>query len=129
MLTRASKEQRIVLTCDRLITHTPNSEHVYLLRANTKKVQLTEVVRAFKIELDAAAMMTRCNKCGAELIDKVFEFEELPKDSDVPDGVEKAHKEFWVCAGCGKVFWQGKQYENAIDHLSQRMEAMRGKPL
>jgi uncharacterized protein len=125
MIQKASEEQRVVLTADKVLLHARYSDHVYVLRAQTKKEQLAEVVRAFRLDLDAGTIMTRCNECGGTLVDRIFGPHDLPDPSCVPSGVLRDYTEFWVCSVCGKVFWQGKQYESAMTHLCQRIENMK----
>lgn len=51
--------------------------------------------------------------------------EELPPNvSDVPQHVKDMHKEFWVCEKCGQAYWQGSQYGNAIQQLSQKLSGL-----
>jgi uncharacterized protein with PIN domain len=125
MLSKACQEQRVVLTCDKVVARAQSSSSVYLLKGIDKKTQFTEVVKAFMLNLDRDSIMSRCNECGGGLVDKIFTADELRagdiKDS-IPAGVLNQHDEYWVCSVCSKVFWQGKQYHSAIEHLTQRID-------
>ena len=58
-----------------------------------------------------------------------FKPEELPPGSEVPEGVKAAQSEFWLCARCGKVFWQGGQYGVAMSKLSTRLNELLQPPM
>ena len=45
----------------------------------------------------------------------------MPNATKPPEAVVAHHKAFWVCSTCGKAYWHGSQYSNAIEHLSQRL--------
>lgn len=47
--------------------------------------------------------------------------ESMPSETKPPEAVVQAHGSFWVCATCGKAYWHGSQYSNAIEHLSHRL--------
>jgi uncharacterized protein with PIN domain len=127
MLTKACQEQRVVLTCDKVVVNARGSGSVYLLKGINKKAQFTEVVKAFALNLERGSIMSRCNECGGSLVDKTFAADELPagdiKES-IPAGVLDQYDEFWICSVCSKIFWQGKQYHSAIEHLTRRIEHM-----
>lgn len=124
MIEVGTAEQRVVLTGDKYVVRQRYAEQCYLVRAKKKKDQLSEVVRAFGIELDVSQLMSRCTFCNGEFFERAMTQAELPEESAVPAGVKMLHDEFWVCKGCKKVFWQGEQYSNAIDTLSMRVGAM-----
>jgi len=54
-------------------------------------------------------------------MDRTYNVHELPEGCSVPVGVQQVHDKFWVCSKCSKVFWQGTQYESAMEHLSARL--------
>ena len=103
-----------------------DSAHVYLVHESKKREQLTEVVKAFGIVLNADDIMSRCTYCGGTFLDAPLRFDELPPQSSVPTGVRELHDEFWVCSVCSKVFWQGGQYDNAVAQLTQRCVRLGG---
>jgi uncharacterized protein with PIN domain len=127
MLAKAFQEQRVVLTCDKVVVTALSGASVYLLKGLDKKAQFTEVVKAFALELSPDSLMSRCNECGGCLVDKVFRASELPagefRDS-IPDGVIAEYNEFWQCSVCSKVFWRGKQYVSAMKHLTHRIDSI-----
>lgn len=127
MVAKASQEQRVVLTCDKVVVCAQYSGSVYLLKGINKKAQFAEVVRAFSLSLKPDSIMSRCNECGGSLVDKIFKADELPAGhmrDNIPAGVKAEYDEFWVCSVCAKIFWQGNQYQSAVEHLTQRIEAL-----
>lgn len=49
---------------------------------------------------------------------------ELDDSSKVPDNIKEIHKEFWVCQKCGQAYWQGSQYGNAMQKLSEGLTGL-----
>lgn len=60
-------------------------------------------------------------------MERTFKAEELPGGCSVPIGVLRSHDKFWVCSSCQKVFWQGTQYESAMEHLTARLKHLNCK--
>ena len=127
MLQKAAQEQRVVLTSDKVVPTAQSSGSVFLLKGISKKEQFAEVVQAFELSLSRDSIMSRCNQCGGSLVDKIFRADELPagegRDS-IPAGVIDECDEFWICSECSKIFWQGKQYHAALEHLTRRIDSM-----
>ena len=42
----------------------------------------------------------------------------------VNDGVFNSVDEFWVCTGCGKVFWVGSQTKNILATYQRIMDSL-----
>jgi hypothetical protein len=124
MLDVGREEQRLVLTADRLVLQLRESDHVYIVRAKDKRAQFEEVVRTFSVDLDPEQIMSRCTYCGGTFGVSTVRFEDLPSECTVPEGVRELHDEFWVCTGCGKVFWQGEHYKNALQNLTKRCQLL-----
>ena len=51
--------------------------------------------------------------------------DQLAASSKVPDNIKEIHKEFWVCQKCGQAYWQGSQYGNAMQKLSERLDGLK----
>lgn len=49
---------------------------------------------------------------------------ELEESSKVPNNIKEIHKEFWVCQKCGQAYWQGSQYGNAMQKLSDSLTGL-----
>ena len=64
----AEEEQRVILTCDRLLIRRRLSAQAYWVQATEKKKQLAEVLAAFQLEVKPATLMSRCVKCNGDFI-------------------------------------------------------------
>ena len=51
---------------------------------------------------------TRCPQCNGEL--EIVSVEKV-KDS-LPENVYLHHEKFWLCPGCGKIYWEGGHWKN-----------------
>jgi hypothetical protein len=40
-------------------------------------------------------------------------------EGEVPGTVFDAHREFWLCSTCGKIYWQGKHWKTILDMASR----------
>jgi uncharacterized protein with PIN domain len=127
MLELGIAEQRLVLTSDKQVLLQRDCAHVYLVAAPKKKDQLTEVIREFGITLDASKIMSRCTYCGGDFLDRPLAFAELPPECSVPEGVHENYNSFYVCSCCKKVFWQGGQYDHALQQLTKRCQGLGGQ--
>jgi uncharacterized protein len=72
-----------------------------LVRADGLDAQIEEVARA--CGLDGRRPLSRCLECNGLLAATAPE----AVRSRVPPYTFTTHREFWTCAGCGRVFWAG----------------------
>jgi hypothetical protein len=110
---------RILLTRDEDLARRANREGVeakYLAGENDVE-RLRDLSRALGVELTPES--SRCPKCNHELA-KVEKEEVKGK---VPEGTFEAFEEFWLCRGCGSVFWRGSHWPRITSTL---MEASSG---
>ena len=49
---------------------------------------------------------------------------ELPAGHEVPDGVLQSQSTFWRCGDCGQIYWEGGKFHEALERLSERIEAL-----
>ena len=64
---------------------------------------------------DLDRRQSRCMECNGEL-------EVAPPGAvagRVPPGVIRDHDEFFVCGGCGRVFWHGSHWDRISGRLSR----------
>jgi uncharacterized protein with PIN domain len=101
----SSDEHRILLTRDRGLLKRGLVTHGYYIRANLPRDQLREVIERFDLRR-AARPFTRCLVCNGSL-QPVLKDE--IKDQLLSDTIHH-YQEFWRCAQCGKVYWQGSHY-------------------
>ncbi len=102
----ARKEDRIILTRDKLLLKSEAISHGYYVRAVDKHQQLTEVVQKFDL-ISQFKSFTRCMTCNATLIPKT--------KSEIKDNIDDetayVFNEFYYCPFCDKVFWKGSHFE------------------
>ena len=127
LVERAQQEGRVILTRDVIFMRRNLSDQAYFVRSETKREQLGEVVDAFGLPVMQKALLSRCAQCNGEFGDRPVAASELEltvEQHGVPPGVLERVKEFWVCLGCKKAYWQGSMYERAMERLEEALTAM-----
>ncbi len=113
----AAKDNRIILSRDKLLLQSRRVTHGYYIRATEKHKQLREVVRKFDLYSQFKSF-SRCMTCNAGLVPKSRqEISHLVQ----PD-ILNLYEEYYFCPACGKVYWQGshfKRMESFIRELTQ----------
>ncbi len=104
----SEKEERILLTKDRKLAEICDS--AYLVKSETLKNQLHEVIKAFSLKKQPKS---RCTVCNGEL--KQVEKESV-KDK-VPFYVYQTHHVFFKCSNCGKIYWKGTHSERIEEFI------------
>jgi len=102
----SKNEQRILLTRDQGLLKRSTVTHGYWVRATMPREQLREISTRFDLQR-MARPFTRCLSCNGLL--KSATLDEVT--SEVPENAARFYAEFWRCAACGKVFWQGSHYQ------------------
>jgi hypothetical protein len=105
-------EQRIVLTRDRLLLHHKAITHGYWVRSDDPEAQVTEVLRRFQLE-HAIRPFTRCLECNGP-IRPVAKSEILAR---VAPGTAARHQDYFECAGCGRIYWQGSHHARMVARI------------
>ncbi len=108
----AKETRRILLTRDVRLYQSARLLGIpaVLVCSNHVKEQLKEVIEATKLVPEKAK---RCIVCNAPL--KSVERCEI--EGLVPEFVWMRNSEFWICEGCGKVYWRGSHIKNFIKFL------------
>jgi uncharacterized protein with PIN domain len=113
----AAREERILLTRDKLLLKSRRLTHGYYIRATQKHEQLREVVRKFDLYSQFRSF-TRCMTCNAELVPK--RREEIPDlmpaereehTDPFPREILTLYEEFYFCPECRKLFWKGSHFK------------------
>lgn len=68
--------------------------------------------------------LRRSARCNGTFIPEPVPAAELPPGHEVPPGILEQHTEFWVCARCSNVFWQGSQYGRAKQAMADLIARM-----
>ncbi len=112
LLARALKEGRTVLTRDTRFAARKALSHgrAFLVASDDPASQLKEVLEHFSLEPPSGKkrFIGRCSVCNGAL-DKVKD-KGLVRDL-VPEHVFLNKREFYMCAGCGRVYWEGSHVE------------------
>jgi len=111
LLQSAASEGRTLLTRDRALMEQAKRMGIDCLYISSAQLE-DQIVEVFErlgrsaIDLDPAK--SRCPVCNGELNPATRD--ELP--NQVPEKVLRYHSDFYVCRGCGKIYWMGRHWEN-----------------
>ena len=70
--------------------------------------QLKQMIGALGVHLYNTPFFSRCPVCNGEI--EGAEKEEL--GGELSENVLTGTREFWRCADCGKIYWEGRHWEN-----------------
>ena len=107
LIIKSLREGRIILTRDRKMSPVSG---VRLLRIEHDCVrdQLRQTVEELGIDLEDAALFSRCVICNKEL--KETKKEKIK--NKVPEYVYNTQEEFVICPECKRVYWHGTHWGN-----------------
>lgn len=108
----AAKEQRIILTRDKLLLKSKQVTHGYYVRTTHKHEQLREVVQKFDLSSQFKSF-TRCMTCNTELVPISKEDILQPLPQDIIDNFN----EFFFCTACKKVYWKGSHFNRMESYI------------
>jgi uncharacterized protein len=107
LLQIAEKENMILLTKDaELAQRAKNRKLSSLLVVGKTEEGLAQIARTFGIGLDVTMTTTKCPECGSNL----NEASKTEMAAKVPETSMMQHDKFWMCTGCGKVYWLGSHW-------------------
>lgn len=98
----AAHEGRVMLSRHRALLKRTTITRGLLIRADDVDSQLVEVLRRFRLS-GAISRPGRCAACNGELLATAKDEVTVP----IPPRTAAWLEEYWVCAGCGKLFWEG----------------------
>jgi uncharacterized protein with PIN domain len=119
LVRRAIEEARIVLTCDRRLAEEWTQPTIYVVRAQSTRDQIVDVVRHFALT-DSVRIFTRCSRCNRPVVAAQRE----AVAGRVPERVLATHDLFFVCAQCGRTYWEGSHTERmrrAVDSILKQV--------
>jgi len=114
----SADENRILLTCDRLLLMRKQISHGYFVRNRQPQQQLLEILSRFDL-YDNLKPFTRCMHCNGKtqpVEKREIEAQLLPK-------TKKYYNEFVRCDSCRKIYWKGSHYmkmQEMIDSVKTR---------
>lgn len=116
----AEHEARILLTRDKNLASSASNKGAQCVQIKTEDVmeQLKELL-LHNVNINLEPVPARCSECNAR-IRKVEEGEEeiLKEKSYVPTSMV-GKCDFWVCEGCGRIYWEGSHWRDMRERLRQ----------
>lgn len=116
----AVRENRCLLTKDNLLAGRRILRgRTVLVEQDGSAAQMREVLGKLSLNVDPAALFTRCIVCNAPI-------EPVPKESVraiVPPHVFRTKREFGRCTECGKVYWRGSHVDHIVEALEDELAA------
>jgi len=110
----SANEDRILLTCDRLLLMRKQIRYGYFVRSRQPKQQIMEVLSRFDL-FDKLKPFNRCMHCNGntQAVDKQeIEKQLLPK-------TKKYYDTFYQCESCKKIYWKGSHYQKMQDMIDK----------
>jgi hypothetical protein len=108
----SSAEGRILLTRDRGLLKRRIITHGYFVRETQPRRQLREILERLDLR-GASRPFRRCTACNG-LLAPVAKDRILARLK--PD-TRRHFNEFWICAGCSRIYWKGSHYEHMREFL------------
>ena len=119
----ASRTGRVILTRDtELVRRREARGNHFFVRSDGYREQLRQVAERFSIA-SPDRVMTRCLRCN-EMLQGIDRSEVRDR---VPPYVFQTHRDFKICARCGRVYWKGTHRNRALAEL-RKIFAMREQP-
>jgi len=120
LLEIAKRENRILLTRDLELFRRARSRglEAFFVEGKDEAERLANVSKRFNIKLEIDITSSRCPACNS-LVRRVGKAEVSDR---VPKGSLMHYDEFWICTGCGKVYWQGRHWKKINETLARARE-------
>jgi uncharacterized protein with PIN domain len=117
LLEMAKSEKRVLLTRDYELYKRAKSHgaEVVLVDAEGGAERLADLANRFGFRLEIDLSISRCPKCN-ERIRAVSKEEVLHQ---IPASTAVYYDEFWMCMGCGKVYWRGAHWKKIKKTLEE----------
>ena len=115
LTTRALEEGRALLTCDGGFLERKPVRDGSVEFLKIPHLPLEEQLRLVVDHFDLRRRQPRCMECNGVL-------DAVPSAAVaglVPHGVVRDHEEFFLCEGCGRVFWHGSHWDRISGRLNR----------
>ncbi len=107
---RARAEGRLLLTRDRQLA-ARRGVRALLVASDRLPEQLSQVLR--QLPPPAVPPFARCVACNATL----EEVDRASAEGRVPEYVWETQERFFLCRGCGRIFWRGTHWRRMLERL------------
>jgi hypothetical protein len=110
LLDLATAERRVLLTRDAALYRSARKRGVRTVFVESGDIveQLKQVIGALGVHLYNTPSFSRCPVCNGKI--RGEDREEL--EGELPENVLMGTRKFWRCTDCGKIYWEGKHWEN-----------------
>jgi uncharacterized protein len=115
---KALEERRVLLTSDGGFLERKPVRDGSVGFLKVPHLPLEEQLRLVVEHFALVRRQSRCMECNSEL-------EVVPPGAvagRIPSGVVRGHEEFFLCEGCGRVFWNGSHWDRISSRLSRVFE-------
>ena len=123
----SSRDERVLLTRDRDLLKRRLVTHGCYVRAKKVRDQLAEVLSRLDL-FNAIAPFSRCLKCN----EPIREIAPEHAKRQLPPHVATKYQQFWHCARCTRVYWQGPHFTRMQQLVEEivlcHQEAKRKRP-
>ena len=111
----AEREHRILLTRDLMLYKRARAHGVraFLVKGENEAEKLADLAKNLNIKLDMDPSRSRCPKCNSEI--KSVRKEDII--NKIPEMTARFHEEFWICKGCGQIYWRGSHWKRIMKTL------------
>lgn len=113
----AADEERIILTKDYQLFRKANANGIkaVLVEGVSHAEKLADLSRQLNIRLEIDIRRSRCPKCNSPI--KSIAKENIREK--VPASTYEMYDEFWICVGCGQIYWKGSHWKKINSSLNQ----------
>ncbi|HUU14918.1 MAG TPA: Mut7-C RNAse domain-containing protein [Terriglobia bacterium] len=113
----ARQSGRVVLTRGAAHIRLPNISNLFSVKSDNAPEQLREVVRRFELDTHQG-LWSRCTLCNGN----IETVEKGAVATLVPPKVFEVYEEFYRCAACRHIYWQGSH----VTRILKNLEALLG---
>lgn len=113
----ALDEGRILLTRDYNLFRKASLQGIkaVFVEGKTHIEKLANLSKQLNIKLEMDVNESRCPKCNSKI--KPANKNEIK--NKIPESTFKVYDEFWICEGCGQVYWMGSHWKKINDYLNR----------
>jgi len=117
LIATAAEEDRVLLTRDVRLFRKASVVGVeaFLVKGGSEIEKLAELARGFGLRLEMDVESSRCPKCNAGI--RSVSKEEV--EDRIPESTSRFYDEFWICEGCGQVYWRGSHWRRISRTLDE----------
>jgi len=124
LLKSALESGRVLLTSDRELYRKTlkRGAKAFLVEGEGETERLASFSKRFRVPLKISASKSRCVKCNSPV--KPARKEEVM--GKVPMNTFRIYRRFWMCSGCGQVYWKGGHWKRMSYVIRRASEIIGG---